>query len=106
MKALNKTGALLALTVCTLAAQSALACKSPMAPRSMPDGRTSQMQTMLESKKQVEDYTQKVSDYMSCETNALKLQEAKAQQTDVLNRFNAEVRAFKIANSPMVASRH
>jgi hypothetical protein len=105
MNTMKKTGALLALTVCAVTAQAAPGCKSPTAPRALPDGRTSELQVMLDSKRQVENYTLRVSDYMSCETNALKLQEAKAQQTEVLNRFNAEVRAYKIANSPMVASR-
>ncbi|MET0280212.1 MAG: hypothetical protein ABW278_03680 [Steroidobacteraceae bacterium] len=97
----------LAVTLfCTFAAQSALACKSPAAPKSIPDGRRSEIQTMLESKRQVETYFVRVSDYMSCENDALKLQEAKARQQEVLKQFNAEVRAYKIANSPMVAARH
>lgn len=107
MKTSKHVGTAVALAlVGTLAAQSAFACQAPQAPRAMPDGRNSELQVMLDSKRQIENYVDRVADYMSCETDALKLQEVKARQTELLNRFNAEVRAYKIANSPMVASRH
>lgn len=87
-----------------LAAQSALACSLPKAPGAIPDGRKAQMAVMLEARRNVEAYSQQVSDYMRCENDALKLQEAQARQTEVLNWFNAEVRAFKAANRPVMAA--
>ncbi len=87
-----------------LASQSALACKAPKAPAAIPDGRTSRVEVMQEAKRNVETYFQHVAAYMQCENDALKLQEAKARQTEVLNAFNAEVRAFKAVNSPMMAA--
>jgi hypothetical protein len=105
MKSKKHTGAMLAVTLIgALAAQGALACKAPKAPTAIPDGRTSQIEVMQEAKRNVEAYFQHVSEYMKCENNALKLQEAKASQTEVLNRFNAEVRAFKLVNSTMMAA--
>jgi endonuclease/exonuclease/phosphatase (EEP) superfamily protein YafD len=59
---------------------------------------------MQDAKRNVEAYFQQVSDYMKCENDALKLQEAKARQTEVLNWFNSEVRAFKAVNSPVMAT--
>ncbi len=106
MNAMKHVRATLAVTLfCTLAAQSALACKTPDVPRSIPDGRKAEMQVMLETKRQVEAYFQQVSDYMACENNGLKLQEVKATQKDILKQFNDEVRAFQAAN-PIIASRH
>lgn len=105
MKTANRVSAALALgLMVSFSAHSAPGCRAPTTPRAMPDGRTSELQVMLDSKRQVESYVDRVADYMSCENDALKLQEVKARQTDLLNRFNAEVRAYKIANSPMMAS--
>jgi endonuclease/exonuclease/phosphatase (EEP) superfamily protein YafD len=87
-----------------LVTQSALACKAPKGPTALPDGRTSRIEAMQEAKRNVETYFQQVAAYMQCENDALKLQEAKARQTEVLNAFNAEVRAFKSINSPMMAA--
>jgi hypothetical protein len=105
MNSLKNKRSMLAITLLgALAAQSALACKAPKAPAAMPDGRTARMEVMLEAKRNVEAYFQHVSDYTQCENDALKLQEAKARQTEVLNRFNAQVRTFKAVNSPMMAA--
>ncbi len=105
MNSLTNKRTMLAIAVFgALAAQNALACKAPKAPTAMPDGRTARVEVMLEAKRNVEAYFQHVSDYMQCESDALKLQEAKARQTEVLNRFNAEVRTFKAVNSSMMAA--
>jgi hypothetical protein len=87
---------LLALTlVGTLAAQSALACKAPAAPRSLPNGRTADSQAMMEAKLQVVQYNEQVAAYFKCENDALKLQEVSEEQKSVVKSFNAEVRAFR-----------
>jgi hypothetical protein len=87
---------LLALTlVGTLAAQSALACKAPAAPRSLPDGRSADTQAMQEAKRQVEQYNERVTAYFKCENDALKLLEVSEEQKAVVKSFNAEVRAFR-----------
>jgi Ni/Co efflux regulator RcnB len=87
---------LLALAlVGTLAAQSALACKAPAAPRSLPDGRSADTQQMQDAKRQVEQYNEQVSAYFKCENDALKLLEVSEEQKAVVKGFNAEVRAFR-----------
>ena len=93
----------LAVTVFgVFAAQGALAsCKAPESPSAIPDGRTARMEAMLEARRNVETYVRKVSDYTKCEGDALKLQDAKARQTEILNRFNAAVREFKVAIDPV-----
>lgn len=96
---ISKKRTLVALTlVSALAAQSALACKMPATPRSLPDGRSADMQTMQQAKLQVEQYLEEVSAYFNCESNALRLQEVSEQQKIVMNRFNAEVHAYRAAN--------
>lgn len=100
MKTITRKCTFLALTlVGALAAQSALACKAPAAPKALPDGRSADMHVMQDAKLEVEQYLERVSTYFQCEGNALKLQEVSEQQKSVLNRFNAEVRAFRAANS-------
>jgi hypothetical protein len=90
---------LLALAlVGSLAAQSALACKAPATPRSIPDGRRADMQEMQQAKQEVEQYLGLVSAYFGCQNDALKLQEVSEQQKSVTSRFNAELRAFREAN--------
>jgi hypothetical protein len=85
-----------------VAAQGALAsCKAPEAPAAIPDGKTAQAEEMLAAKHDVEAYVKAVASYMKCEGDALKLQEVKARQTEMLNWFNAEVRAFNAASSPV-----
>lgn len=78
----------------TLVAESAWACSIPKAPRSIPDGRTARTETMLEAKRDVDQYLQQVAAYASCENDGRKLQEVVATQKLVMGRFNAEVRAF------------
>jgi hypothetical protein len=86
----------LALTlVGTLAAQSALACKAPTAPRSLPDGRSANSQAMQDGKRLVEQYNEQVSAYFKCENDALKLMEVSEEQKAVVKSFNAEVREFR-----------
>jgi hypothetical protein len=89
----------------TFVAQSAWACKVPMSPRSIPDGRSAAVEGMLESKRQVEQYLEDVADYTGCEKNALKLQEVLASKKLIMDRFNAEVREFKQVRTVKVASR-
>lgn len=99
MKTFTHKRTVLALAlVGTFAAQSAWACKAPAAPKSLPDGRSADMQVMLDARQQVEQYLDHVSDYFSCENDAQKLQEVSERQKSVMNRFNAEVRAFKAVN--------
>lgn len=99
MTTITRKRTLLALTLAgSLAAQSALACKAPATPRSLPEGRSADIQVMQEAKHQVEQYLEQVSAYFSCENDAVRLQEVSEQQKSVMNRFNAEVRAFKAAN--------
>lgn len=94
-----KKSALLALTLAgSLAAQSALACKAPAAPRSVPGGRSADLQTMLAAKAQVQQYLEQVSVYFDCENDALKLQDVSEQQRTVLDQYNAELRTFRAAN--------
>lgn len=96
---------LLALTlVGTLAAQSALACNAPAAPRSLPDGRSADAQAMQDAKRQVVQYNEQVSAYFKCENDALKLLEVSEEQKAVVKSFNAEVRAFRSVY--MVAAAH
>jgi hypothetical protein len=105
MNSLIRLRTTLALTALgALAAQGTLACNAPRTPTPIPDGRKAQMTVMLESKRNVEAYLRDVSSYMNCENDALKLQEAKARQTEVLNWFNAEARAFKVVNRPVMAA--
>lgn len=99
MKVITHKRTLLALTlVGTLAAQSALACKAPATPRSLPDGRSADAQAMQDGKRQVEQYVERVSAYFKCENDAIKLQEVSEEQKAVVNQFNAEVRAFRAVN--------
>jgi hypothetical protein len=80
-----------------LAAQSAWACKAPVSPKSIPDGRKAQKEAMLEAKRDVERYVENVSLYLNCENDGLKLQEVVAAQKLVMDRFNSEVRAYNAA---------
>ena len=94
---------ILAVTVFgAFAAQGALAsCEAPAAPEVIPDGSTARKEEMLTAKRDVEAYVQQVADYMKCEDNELKAQVAKARQTKIVDRFNAELREFKAASSPV-----
>ncbi|MFM1886977.1 MAG: hypothetical protein RL026_2134 [Pseudomonadota bacterium] len=99
MSTMIKKSALLALGLMgSLAAQSALACKAPAAPRSVPEGRSADLQTMLGAKAEVEQYMEQVNAYFNCEGDALKLQEVSAQQHAVISHFKAEVQAFRAAS--------
>ena|SRR5919109_191564 len=80
-----------------LAAQSAWACKAPVTPKTIPDGRKAEKAAMLEAKRNVERYVENVSVYLNCENDGLKLQEVVAEQKLVMTRFNAEVRAYNAA---------
>ncbi len=104
MKSFKQVHTVLAVVVLgAFAAQGAMAasCSAPEAPAAMPDGKTAQMDAMLAAKRSVDAYVQKVVDYMKCEGDARKLQEAKARRTEILKWFNAEVRAFNEASSPV-----
>src|SRR5262245_13243908 len=100
MKTVRHTRSALTLVLLgTFAAQSAWAgCRAPATPKSLPDGRKAEKAVMLEAKREVDHYTQQVSAYMSCENDGRKLQEVKALQKAVTDRFNAEVRAFNAVN--------
>lgn len=106
MNTVRHTRAALAIAlVGTFVAQSAWACKAPTSPRSIPDGRSADVEVMRETKRQMEVYLQQVADYTNCEKNALKLQEVLANQDLVMERFNSEVRKFNQVRSFKVANR-
>lgn len=91
-----------ATLVGALVAQGALAsCKAPLNPAALPDGRTADKAEMLAAKRQVEAYVRKVSDYIKCEENPVKVNVAKARQVKLADQFNAELREFREANNPL-----
>jgi hypothetical protein len=53
---------------------------------------------MLAKKKEVDNYRREVEQYLACERNPVRMQNAQDELDRVANRFNAEVRAFKAAN--------
>ncbi len=106
MKTVRNARAALAIVVLgTFVAQSAWACKAPTSPKSIPDGRNAAVETMRETKRQMEVYLQGVADYTNCEKNALKLQEVLARQDLVMERYVSEVRKFNQARSLKVVDR-
>jgi hypothetical protein len=60
---------------------------------------------MRKAKQQVEQYLQHVDAYMSCERNALKLQQVVVDQNLVIDRFNSELREFNQARLSKVVHR-
>lgn len=99
MKTITHKRTILALAVAgTFVAQSAWACKAPAAPKSVPDGRSADIHVMLDARQEVEQYLDHVSSYFSCENDGLKLQAVSERRKALLDRFNAEVRAFKAVN--------
>lgn len=76
----------------------ALACTPPQAPSSIPDGKTAGKEVMLAKKKEIDRYKRLVEEYLTCEVNAVRTQNAQAELERIANRFNAEVRAFRAAN--------
>jgi spore maturation protein CgeB len=80
------------------AAGPALACTAPTPPASIPDGKTASKDTMLATKKEIDQYKRQVEEYLACEVNPMRVQMAQTELERVANRFNAEVRAFKAAN--------
>lgn len=100
MKTVTHKRAILALALVGSFASGAAwsACAAPLTPTSLPDGRTADMQVMLEARRDVEQYLVHVADYFDCENNAVKLQEVKQRQKLLMTRFNAEVRAFNAAS--------
>jgi hypothetical protein len=77
-----------------LSMESAWACMSPVAPRSIPDGRRAEAVQMLEARREIDQYLQHVYLYMECEADGRKLQAVKAEQKLVTDNFNAQIRAF------------
>lgn len=88
-----------ALAVFALAAGSeAMACTAPQAPAAIPDGKSAAKEAMLAKKKEIDRYKRLVEEYLACESNPLRVQNAQAELDRVANRFNAEVKAYKAAN--------
>lgn len=81
-----------------LGAGSAFACAPPQAPASIPDGKTAGKEVMLAKKKEIDRYKRLVEEYLTCEVNPVRMQNAQAELDRLANRFNAEVRAFRAAN--------
>jgi hypothetical protein len=73
----------------------ALACDKPSAPASMPDGKTASKDEMLAAKKEVDAFKQSMDEYLSCEKNSMKAENAQAELMKVADRFNLQIRAFK-----------
>ena len=74
-------------------------CALPVAPASIPDGKSSTKEEMMATKKEVDRYKKEVDAYLSCELNNSKQQVAQTQLERVASKFNNEVRAFKAANA-------
>jgi hypothetical protein len=84
--------------IALLVAGPALACDRPVAPGSIPNGKTAAREVMLAKKKEVDQYKREVEIYLACESNAVRLGSAQNELDRVAARFNVEVRAFKAAN--------
>lgn len=81
-----------------IAAGQAWACSPPATPTAIPDGKTASKEVMLAKKKEIDRYKRLVEEYLTCEPNPVRIQNAQGELDRVANRFNAEVRAFKAAN--------
>jgi hypothetical protein len=73
----------------------ALACDKPTPPAAIPNGKTASKEDMLAAKKQVDAFKREMDAYMTCESNASKVDLAQKQLEQVADRFNFEVRVFK-----------
>jgi hypothetical protein len=76
-------------------AAPSFACDKPTAPASFPDGKTAAMDQMMAAKKAIDAYKKGVEDYLTCEKNDRKADDAAKELSKVADRFNAEVKAFK-----------
>ncbi len=74
-------------------------CALPVAPTSIPDGKSASKDAMMATKKDVDRYKKEMDAYLTCESNDKKAQSAQSELQRVANRFNSEVRAFKSANT-------
>ena len=73
----------------------AFACDKPSAPASIPDGKTASKDEMLAAKKEVDAFKQSMDEYLSCEKNSMKAENAQQELIKVADRFNLQIRAFK-----------
>jgi len=74
-------------------------CTVPVAPASIPDGKSASKDDMMATKKEVDRYKKEMDAYLTCEVNDARAQSAQSELQRVANRFNNEVRAFKTANT-------
>lgn len=74
-------------------------CTMPVAPASIPDGKSASKDAMMATKKDVDRYKKEMEAYLTCEVNDTRAQMAQTELQRVANRFNSEVRAFKTANT-------
>lgn len=74
-------------------------CSAPTAVAGIPDGKTASKDVMLAKKKEVDQYRKDVEAFLSCEGNSLRAENAQADLEKVAAKFNAEIRAFKAANT-------
>lgn len=100
------------------------ACTAPDAPKNLPDGNSATLQQMLAGKKSVDDFNGATNTYLDClkkehqealdaagptisADDKAKLEKTETDQhnaavdrlTDVANRFNAQIRAYKQKNA-------
>lgn len=73
----------------------AMGCERPVAPSSIPDGKTASKEEMLAAKRQVDAFKSSMEEYFACEKSTAKKDAAGAELVKVADRFNAQVKAFK-----------
>ena len=78
---------------------AAYACDTPAAPSNLPDGKSATMEQMMSAKKGVDQFRKDMESYRGCVKDQAKADSAQAELEKVAGRFNAEVRAYKAANS-------
>jgi hypothetical protein len=119
---MNKMTKLLISMALFLAAPLALACDYPAPPKSLPDGNTATKDEMLAGVKMISAYQESMTAYFDCieadevvaglqlagDDDGKKQREelfdkrynaAVDEQTMIVERFNAEIRAFKASNN-------
>lgn len=113
---MNKMTKLLISIALMTAAPFALACDYPAPPKNLPDGASASKEEMLAGVKMIATYQETMSEYLTCieadeilATQALdedgkkqlrtmsnkKYNAAIDEQTRTVERFNAEIRAYK-----------
>ncbi len=118
----NMTKLLISIAL-VIAAPVALACDYPAPPKSLPDGATSSKDDMLNGVKMISAYQESMTEYLACieadeivATQALavdddtgkeqrklmfdkKYNAAVNEQTRTVEKFNAEIRAYKASSN-------